>query len=229
MYYPEVKIAPSILAADYSRLGEEIKDVERRGVDLIHIDVMDGHFVPNITIGPDMVRDIRKVTNLPFDVHLMIQRPDLYIQRFIDAGADIITFHIEPFMERGKLNLKKLKRTYRKAKNVKAGLVLNPNTSIRHFKLILNELPLDFILVMSVNPGFGGQSFIPDVLEKVRVLRGKFNFKGDIEIDGGINKQTAKLAVEAGCNILVAGTYIFRAKDRTQAIAALRELERRLK
>jgi ribulose-phosphate 3-epimerase len=98
MYYPEIKIAPSILAADYSRLGEEIKDVERRGVDLIHIDVMDGHFVPNITIGPDMVRDIRKVTNLPFDVHLMIQRPDLYIQRFIDAGADIITFHIEPFM-----------------------------------------------------------------------------------------------------------------------------------
>ena len=137
IYYPEIKIAPSILSADYSRLGEEIKDVEKRGVDLIHIDIMDGHFVPNITLGPDVIRNIRKVTELPLDVHLMIEDPDFYIPRFIDAGADIVTFHIEIFIKEKKLDLKKLEEVYRKAEKVKyirGGLTLNPPTSVEYFQ-----------------------------------------------------------------------------------------------
>lgn len=222
VYYPDVKIAASILSADYSKLGEEIRDVEAKDIDLIHIDVMDGHFVPNITIGPDLVKDIRKVTNLPLDVHLMIENPDFYIPKFISAGADILTFHIEIFIQRRKLDLKKLLRVYNKARGVRVGLTLNPTTSIRYFKEVLNEVNLNFILLMSVNPGFGGQIFIPQVLKKAKALRWSFKFKGDIEIDGGINEKTSLLALESGCNILVAGTYIFKAKDRIKNINLLR-------
>jgi len=227
VYYPQIKIAPSILAADYSRLAEELQDLEKRGADLLHIDVMDGHFVPNITIGPSVVKAVRKVTKLPLDVHLMIENPYDYIPKFIDSGADIINFHVEVFLEQHKLNMKELLKTYELAKGVRTGLTINPPTKVEYFKQILENVNLDFILIMSVNPGFGGQSFINDVLNKVKILREEFGFTSDIQIDGGINNETAALAVEAGCNILVAGTYILNASDRTEAIANLRNSGRR--
>lgn len=223
VYYPDYKIAPSLLSADYSRLGEEIKDVERKGADLIHVDVMDGHFVPNITIGPDMVKDIRKITGLPLDVHLMITNPQEYIPRFEQAGADIITFHVELFIENGKLNLSKLKNIFEQGYTARLGMVINPPTDVKYFREILENITVDFILVMSVNPGFGGQTFIESVLDKVRYLRQNLKFTGDIEIDGGINHNTARLAVKAGCNILVAGSYIFKSSDRKKSLQLLRE------
>ncbi len=222
IYYPEVKIAASILAADYSKLGIEIRDVEESGADLIHVDVMDGNFVPNITIGPDMVRNIRKTTTLPLDVHLMISNPELYAPMFIKAGADIITFHVEVFIKNNKLNTKKIVQAYQKTGGIRTGLVINPNTQVGCFKDILKNIELDFILLMSVNPGFGGQSFIPEVLEKAKYLREIYSFKGDIEIDGGINDKTSKLAINAGCNILVAGTYIFNSNNRSKVINSLK-------
>jgi ribulose-phosphate 3-epimerase len=199
-----IKISPSILSADFSILGDEIKSLEKAGADLIHVDVMDGHFVPNITMGPPIIKRVRKCTKLPFDVHLMISPVEKYIKAFADAGADIITIHPEA--------TDNLKRTVSAIKSLgkKAGVSLNPKTPISALMDVINDI--DLILVMSVNPGFAGQSFMGEVLPKVTELRKLINdkkLKIDIEIDGGINFETASLAVKAGANILVSGTTIF--------------------
>ena len=212
-----VKIAPSILSADFARLGEEIKDVERGGADYIHVDVMDGHFVPNITIGPLIVDAIRPVTKLPLDVHLMIENPDQYIEAFAKAGADYITVHVEASRH--------LHRTIQliKSTGVKAGVVLNPATPVDSLKHIIEDV--DMVLLMSVNPGFGGQKFITSVLPKIRQVKelaDSQNPELEIEVDGGVNEETAKLCVEAGANVLVAGSAVFNKEDRGAAIASLR-------
>jgi ribulose-phosphate 3-epimerase len=210
----KIKVAPSILSADFSCLAAQLKKVERAGADLIHVDVMDGHFVPNITIGPIVVKYMRKVTKLALDVHLMIQDPAQYLDAFVKAGSDMITVHIET------VNLKELAAIAKRLKKsrVKLGISLNPATPLAKIKL---ALPLvDFVLVMSVNPGFGGQAFIPGASNKIKQLRAIF--KKDIAVDGGINNITAKLVRQAGANILVAGSYIFGAKDIKQAINSLR-------
>jgi ribulose-phosphate 3-epimerase len=211
------KIAPSILSADFARLGEEIKDVERGGADYIHVDVMDGHFVPNITIGPLIVEAIRPITKLPLDVHLMIENPDRYIQHFAQAGADIITVHVEACIH--------LHRTIQLIKDhgVKAGVVLNPATPVDTLQHIIDDL--DMVLLMTVNPGFGGQKFIKQVLPKIYAVSEMAKSKGlsiDIEVDGGVNRETAKLCIEAGANVLVAGSAIYNEKDRAEAIRAIR-------
>lgn len=212
-----VKIAPSILSADFARLGEEIKDVERGGADYIHVDVMDGHFVPNITIGPLIVEAIRPVTKLPLDVHLMIENPDQYIEAFAKAGADYITVHVEA--------CRHLHRTIQliKSTGVKAGVVLNPATPVDSLKHIIEDV--DMVLLMSVNPGFGGQKFISSVLPKIRLVKelaDSLNPDLEIEVDGGVNEETAKLVIEAGANVLVAGSAVFNKEDREAAIASLR-------
>ncbi|GAM14198.1 ribulose-phosphate 3-epimerase [Mesobacillus selenatarsenatis] len=212
-----VKIAPSILSADFARLGEEIKDVERGGADYIHVDVMDGHFVPNITIGPLIVEAIRPITKLPLDVHLMIENPDQYIEAFAKAGADYITVHVEASRH--------LHRTIQliKSTGVKAGVVLNPATPVDSLKHIIEDI--DMVLLMSVNPGFGGQKFISSVLPKIRQVKelaDSLNPELEIEVDGGVNEETAKLCVEAGANVLVAGSAVFNKENRGAAIASLR-------
>jgi ribulose-phosphate 3-epimerase len=212
-----VKIAPSILSADFSKLGEEINDVERGGADLIHVDVMDGHFVPNITIGPLVVESIRPITKLPLDVHLMIEKPDLYIESFAKAGADYITVHVEACTH--------LHRTIQliKSLGVKAGVVLNPATPVQWIEPIIEEL--DMVLLMSVNPGFGGQKFIPVVVDKIKQVRDLAKQKGvqiEIEVDGGVNEETARVCVEAGATILVAGSAVFNQEDREKAISLLK-------
>ena len=202
---PDVKISPSILSADFSNLGREIQNLERAKADLIHIDVMDGHFVPNITIGPSVINKLRKYTSLPFDVHLMISPVHDFIKNFADAGADIITIHPEATNDLVS-SIKKIK-----SYNKKVGVSLNPETSVDKALSILSMI--DLVLIMSVNPGFGGQKFMEETLEKVKVLRteiDKKKFKTQIEIDGGINFENAKLAKEAGVNILVSGTTIFK-------------------
>lgn len=210
----KIKIAPSILSADFSNLGAELKKVERAGANLIHVDVMDGHFVPNITIGPQAVKYMRKATRLPLDVHLMIENPAKYIGAFVNAGSDMITVHIET------VSLKELAAIAKglKAKRVKLGISLNPGTPLEKIKKSLALV--DFVLVMSVNPGFSGQSFIPGAITKIRQLR--LIFKKDIAVDGGINNITAKLVKDAGANVLAAGSYIFGAKDTKKAINSLR-------
>ena len=210
-----IKISPSILSADFSILGDEIKSLEQAGADLIHIDVMDGHFVPNITMGPPIIKMIRKCTKLPFDVHLMISPVEKYIKAFADAGSDIITIHPEATD-----NLKRVVGTI-KSLGKKAGVSLNPKTPISALMDVINDI--DLILIMSVNPGFAGQSFMSEVLPKVTELRKMINdkkLKIDIEIDGGINFETAPLAVKAGANILVSGTTIFSGslKDNIQKL-----------
>ncbi len=210
-----IKISPSILSADFSILGDEIKSLEQAGADLIHIDVMDGHFVPNITMGPPIIKIIRKCTKLPFDVHLMISPVEKYIKAFADAGSDIITIHPEATD-----NLKRAVSTI-KSLGKKAGVSLNPKTPISALMDVINDI--DLILIMSVNPGFAGQSFMGEVLPKVTELRKMINdkkLKIDIEIDGGINFETAPLAVKAGANILVSGTTIFSGslKDNIQKL-----------
>ena len=210
-----IKISPSILSADFSILGDEIKSLEQAGADLIHIDVMDGHFVPNITMGPPIIRMIRKCTKLPFDVHLMISPVEKYIKAFADAGSDIITIHPEATD-----NLKRAVGTI-KSLGKKAGVSLNPKTPISALMDVINDI--DLILIMSVNPGFAGQSFMSEVLPKVTELRKMINdkkLKIDIQIDGGINFETAPLAVKAGANILVSGTTIFSGslKDNIQKL-----------
>ena len=210
-----IKISPSILSADFSILGDEIKSLEKAGADLIHVDVMDGHFVPNITMGPPIIKMVRKCTKLPFDVHLMISPVEKYIKAFADAGADIITIHPEATD-----NLKRAVSTI-KSLGKKAGVSLNPKTPISALIDVINDI--DLILVMSVNPGFAGQSFMGEVLPKVSELRKMINdkkLKIDIEIDGGINFETAPLAVKAGANILVSGTTIFSGslKDNIQKL-----------
>ena len=210
-----IKISPSILSADFSILGDEIKSLEQAGADLIHVDVMDGHFVQNITMGPPIIKMIRKCTKLPFDVHLMISPVEKYIKAFADAGSDIITIHPEATD-----NLKRAVGTI-KSLGKKAGISLNPKTPISTLMDVINDI--DLILIMSVNPGFAGQSFMGEVLPKVTELRKLINdkkLKIDIEIDGGINFETAPLAVKAGANILVSGTTIFSGslKDNIQKL-----------
>ena len=204
----KIQISPSILSADFSQLGNEIKKLEEGGADMIHVDVMDGHFVPNLTIGPPVIKALRKNTKLPFDVHLMISPVHKYIKDYADAGADIITIHPEATE-----NLKE-SIDYIKKLNKKVGISLNPETKINTVKEFLSEI--DLILIMSVNPGFGGQKFMPEVLVKIKELkkmRDKQNLDFDIEIDGGINFDNNKLAIDAGANILVSGTTVFKNND----------------
>ena len=212
-----LKIAPSILAADFSKLAEEVKCVDSLGADYIHIDVMDGHFVPNITLGPGIVKCLRPHTNLPFDVHLMIENPDQYIKEFKDAGADIITVHVEA--------CRHLHRTLQLIKqyDMQCGVVLNPHTPLEMIKHVLHDV--DWILIMSVNPGFGGQAFIPDALSKVATLnqwRQEQNLSYIIEVDGGVNEETARLCETAGADVVVAGSAVFNAADRALAIRKIK-------
>ena len=212
-----VKISPSILSANFSKLGEEIKKAEKAGADLIHVDVMDGHFVPNITIGPPVVKAIKKVTNLPLDVHLMIDDPDKYIEAFAKAGADIITVHAEASTH--------LHRSIQHIKDnkVKAGVSLNPATPLDVLDFILSEV--DMVLVMSVNPGFGGQEFIPQSLGKIKMIRDmikKRKYKVEIEVDGGINIDNAGDVAKAGADILVMGNAFFNSKDYAEVVRPVR-------
>ncbi len=214
----KIKVAPSILSADFSRLAEEIRAVEAAGADLIHVDVMDGHFVPNITIGPLIVEAARKSTQLPLDVHLMIENPELYITDFAKAGADYITVHVETAY-----HLNRLVQSIREQKNVKAGVVLNPATPLSSLDYILREV--DLVLIMSVNPGFGGQAFIPSALDKIRQLRKRVDdlgLKTEIEVDGGVKPDNAAELIKAGADILVAGSAVFGAKDYGAAIRGIR-------
>jgi len=212
-----IQIAPSILAADFARLGEEIARVEAAGADLLHVDVMDGHFVPNLTIGPPVIKALDAVTRLPLDVHLMIQEPDVLLPAFIDAGSDNLTVHVEA--------CRHLHRTIQMIKDavVYASVVLNPATSLHTLEEILPELHM--VLLMSVNPGFGGQRFIPSTLQKVRALKQQITARGlhvAIEVDGGVNASNARAICDAGADVLVAGTAIFGQPDYGEAIRALR-------
>jgi len=216
-HQPAVWIAPSILSADFAALGRDIAAVERGGADLIHIDVMDGHFVPNITIGPPVVRAIKRIATRPLDVHLMIDDPDRYIRDFAEAGASMISVHVEV--------LPHLHRTigYIKSLGVKAGAVINPSTPVSSLEDVARDL--DFVLVMSVNPGFGGQSFIPHSLDKVRRLKALLSATGSsahIEIDGGVDGSNIHDIVAAGATILVAGNAIFASADAEAATRTLR-------
>jgi len=214
----KIKVAPSILSADFSRLGEEIKAVEAAGADIIHIDVMDGHFVPNITIGPIIVEAVRRSTKLPLDVHLMITNPELYIADFAKAGADYLTVHVETAF-----HLNRLVQSVKEHKGVKAGASLNPATPLTSLDYILPDL--DMVLIMSVNPGFGGQAFIPSALEKIAALRKRIDDLGletEIEVDGGIKPDNAAAIIDAGADILVAGSAVFGKKDYAGAISGIR-------
>ncbi|MCB9059603.1 MAG: ribulose-phosphate 3-epimerase [Calditrichae bacterium] len=203
------RIAPSILSADFARLAEQVKTVEQAGADIIHVDVMDGHFVPNITIGPLVVKALRPVTKLPMDVHLMIENPDRYIEAFAKAGADYITVHVEACTHLHRV-LQQIKEL-----NVKAGVSLNPHTPVSMIKHVLDQL--DLILVMSVNPGFGGQKFIPESLKKLNQTRDLIEKSGfrniEIEVDGGVSMENIKEIANAGADILVAGSAIFASAD----------------
>jgi len=213
-----IRVSPSLLSADFSCLDREIKKVEAAGADMLHIDVMDGHFVPNITIGPVVVGHIRKITRLPLDVHLMIDNPQRYIDSFVKAGSDMITVHIEtisyPKLRREALKLKKI--------GVKLGVSLNPATPLTKIKKVLKFV--DLVLVMTVNPGFSGQKFIPAVLPKIRKLRSLF--VGDIAVDGGVNDKLAAGLIRAGADILASGSYIFGAKNKKRAIERIRNASR---
>jgi ribulose-phosphate 3-epimerase len=218
MTYP--KFAPSILSADFARLGEQVREAEAAGVDYIHVDVMDGHFVPNITIGPLVVRAVRPVTRLPLDVHLMIEQPERYLADFARAGADILTVHVEtcPHLHRTIQQIKEL--------GVKAGVTLNPATPLASLEEILPEV--DLVLIMSVNPGFGGQSYIPGSTAKIARLRAMLDASGskaELEVDGGVNAATINQVVTAGATVLVAGSAIFNGQASVQAnVASLRKL-----
>ena len=204
----KIQISPSILSADFSQLGSEIKKLEQGGADLIHVDVMDGHFVPNLTIGPPVIKNLRKYTKLPFDVHLMISPVHEYIQNYANAGADIITIHPEA-TENLKESISLIKKFGKKV-----GVSLNPKTEI---KTLIDDIDnIDLVLVMSVNPGFGGQKFMPEVLDKIKELKkikDKNQYHFDIEVDGGINFSNSKIVLEAGADILVSGTTVFKEND----------------
>ena len=211
-------IAPSILSADFSRLGDEIRSVEEAGADWIHIDVMDGHFVPNITMGPQIVKAAKRVTSLPLDVHLMIENPDQYIPDFADAGAYLISVQVEACVH--------LNRTIQMIReyDVQPGVVLNPSTPLSSIEWVLDDV--DFVLIMSVNPGFGGQAFIPSSLEKIRTLRNMLEDRGLstlIQVDGGVNEKTIAEISQAGVDVFVAGSAIFRSKDYKKTIESLRK------
>ncbi len=212
-------IAPSILSADFSKLGDEIRSVEKAGADWIHVDVMDGHFVPNITIGPLIVEAARRITSLPLDVHLMIENPDRYIEDFATAGADLISVQVEACIH--------LNRTIQmiKALDLRAGVVLNPSTPLSALEWVLEDV--DFVMIMSVNPGFGGQKFIPNSLDKIRSLRKMIQDRGLsilIEIDGGVNEKTIKNISDAGVDVFVAGSAIFKSPDYKETISKFRKL-----
>lgn len=213
-----IKIAPSILSADFSKLGEEILRIEKAGADLVHIDVMDGHFVPNITIGPPVVKSLKKVTGLLFDVHLMIENPDSYIDAFVDAGADIISVHAEA--------CRHLHRTIQKIKQLgkKAAVALNPATPLSSIEWVLDDV--DMVLIMSVNPGFGGQKYIEGITRKTESLKSLIKTRGcniDIEVDGGIDTSNIYDVTKAGANVIVSGSTIFSAKDTVKIIKELKE------
>jgi ribulose-phosphate 3-epimerase len=213
----EIKVAPSILSADFSRLGEEVRSVEGAGADMIHVDVMDGHFVPNITIGPLVVAALSKITKLPLDVHLMIENPDKYIERFAKAGANIISIHTEASKDLD--NVIKLIKSL----GVKPAVAINPKTGIKSIEKVLDKVSM--VLLMTVNPGFEGQKFIPDVLPKIRELKQTLDSRGlevDIEVDGGINLDTAKEVIKAGANVIVAGSAIYWSKDYKAVIDGLK-------
>jgi len=212
------KIAPSILSADFTKLGEEIKAVEKAGADYIHIDVMDGHFVPNITVGPMIVKAAQKATGLPLDVHLMIENPELYIDDFVEAGSDLITVHAETVT-----HLHRLLGVIRDA-GVKAGTALNPSTPLSSIEYVLEHL--DMVVLMTVNPGFGGQSFIPEVVPKIRELKKMIVQKGmdlDIEVDGGITVDNIAQVAQAGANVFVAGNAIFGGNNYAETISMMRK------
>ena len=212
-------IAPSILSADFSKLGDEIGSVEKAGADWIHVDVMDGHFVPNITIGPLIVEAARRITSLPLDVHLMIENPDRYIEDFAKAGADLISVQVEACSH--------LNRTIQmiKSLDLSAGVVLNPSTPLSAIEWILEDV--DFVMIMSVNPGFGGQKFIPNSIDKIRALRKMIQDRELsvlIEIDGGMNEKTIKNVSDAGVDVFVAGSAIFKSPDYKETISKFRKL-----
>ncbi len=216
-----ILISPSVLAADFSKLGDEVQSVSEMGADLIHLDIMDGHFVPNLSFGADIVRVIRPYSNLPFDVHLMITNPEIYISSYVDAGANLITVHPESTS-----HIHSVLQQIKKA-GIKAGVALNPGTPIEVLDNIIDIT--DLVLVMTVNPGFGGQSFLLSQLAKISKIRSiidKENYSIDLSVDGGINAKTAALAIDAGANVLVAGTSIFKSKDKTylESINRLRNI-----
>lgn len=216
------KIAPSVLSADFTRLYDEIKAVEKAGADYIHADVMDGHFVPNITFGPLIVKALRKITSLPLDVHLMISEPDRFIETFINAGADIVTVHAEASLH--------LHRTVQRIKSMgkRAGVSLNPATPLNVLNYVIDEV--DLVLLMTVNPGFEAQEFIGSVAPKIRMLRQEVDEKGlrlEIEVDGGINEDTISIASSAGADVFVAGSAIFYSRDYAETIRRMKEKIRR--
>jgi len=209
-----LRIAPSLLASDFARLGEELARAEQAGADWHHVDVMDGHFVPNLTIGPEVVAAIKKVSKIPIDVHLMIEKPKEWAQRYADAGSDVLSFHYEAAQDDFDETLAAFKDT-----GCKVGVAVNPPCGVEGFRSHLEQI--DMVLIMSVHAGFGGQSFMPEVLDKVRQLR-DWGFRGDIEMDGGITDQSASACAEAGTNAFVAGTFLYRADDMRAATDSLR-------